>query len=64
MANQRLQLTQDVYMPLDGQWQIVLSGSVFDVQTPHNISAGHAINVAETPAVVTKPTSVRNVRTR
>ncbi len=64
MANQRLQLTQDVYMPLDGQWQIVLSGSIFDVQTPHNLSAGHVTNVAESPNIVTKPTSVRNIRTR
>ena len=64
MANQRLQLTQDVYMPLDGQWQIVLSGSVFDVQTPHNFHPTHVTNVAESPNVVTKNTSVRSIRTR
>lgn len=64
MANQRLQLLQDVYMPLDGQWQVVLSGSIFDVQLPHNFAAAHVTNVAETPNVVTKPTSVRGCRTR
>lgn len=64
MANQRLQLLQDVYMPLDGQWQIVLSGSIFDVLLPHNFSSAHVTNVAETPGVVSKPTSVRGVRTR
>jgi hypothetical protein len=64
MANARLQLLQDVYMSLDGQWQIVLSGSIFDVPVPHNFSTAHVQSVAETPNAVTKPTSVRGVRCR
>lgn len=61
---QRIQLTQDVYMHLDGQPQIVLSGSIIDVPATVNLSAKHISTVAETPASVTKTTSVRSVRTR
>ena len=64
MPSTRLQLTQDLHMILDGQPKIVLSGSVFDTPLPSGISSAHAITLAETPASVTKPTSVRNVRTR
>jgi len=64
MASVRLQLTQDVYMPLDGQWQIVLSGTVFDTTAQHNFSSAHVKSVAEVANSVTAPTSVRSVRTK
>lgn len=64
MANARLQLTADVYMPLDGQWAIYLSGTIFDVALPHNLTPAHVTTVAESPNPVSKPTSVRGVRTR
>lgn len=62
--SQRVQLKQDVYMILDGQPQIVLSGSVIDIPNTVNLVAAHAAVLVETPAVVAKPTSVRGVRTR
>lgn len=61
MAAMRVQLTQDVYMPLDGQWTIVLSGSIIDVPSG-TLSPAHTATVAGTPALVTKPTSVSGVR--
>lgn len=64
MSLSRIQLTQDIYMPLNGQWQIVLSGSVIDIPATLNIAPSHATILAETPAAVTKPTSVRSVRTK
>jgi hypothetical protein len=64
MANVRLKLTDDVYMILDGQPCVVLSGSIFDCVAPHNFSSQHVVTVAETPNPVTKPTSVRGVRTK
>lgn len=69
MTNIRYQLKVDTYMPLDGQWGIVQSGTVFD----------DAPNVNYSPATVTilspgepagalgpssKATPVRNVRRR
>lgn len=59
---QRLQLTQDVYMPLDGQWGIVLSGTVFDAPSTMTFHPTHAQTYAGVPNAVTKPTSVTNVR--
>jgi hypothetical protein len=69
MANVRYQLTKDVYMPLDGQWQIVLSGTVFDDAptvgyAPATVSV---LSPGETPGALGaagKATSVRGVRTR
>ena len=55
------------YMPLDGQWQIVLSGTVIDVPSaiPY-AGACTLLSPAEAPGKVAshgKPTPVRGVRT-
>jgi len=41
MANARYQLLKDTYMPLDGQWRIVLSGTVFDDDTSVPLRSFH-----------------------
>lgn len=65
MANVRYQLRQNVYMTLDGQPQIVLSGTVFDDVANTTYAASHVniLSPGETPNVVGKPTSVRSKRT-
>ena len=63
----RIQLTQPVYMPIDGQWQIVDIGSVIDVPANVTIALAHGTVLAETTKtlpIATSPTAVRNVRTR
>jgi hypothetical protein len=60
----RVQLRQDIYMILDGQPQVVLSGSVLDIPDTVTLSPPHRQVLAETPNKVTKSTSVRGVRTR
>jgi len=70
MANARYQLTKDVYMPLDGQWQIVQAGSVFDDNTLVNYhpSTVTVLSPGEPAAAALsthgKATPVRGVRTR
>ncbi len=68
MSNVRYQLTKDVYMPLDGQWTIVLSGTVFDAPDTVGVHSSTAATLSpgETPGVPVngKPTSVRNARRR
>ena len=69
MTNVRYQLKSDVYMPLDGQWGLVRSGTVFD-DAP-------TVNYTSTQVTILSPgepagslgangraTSVRNVRRR
>lgn len=66
IAASRIQLTQSVYMPLDGQWQVVLPGTVIDLPANVTISPAHAVVLAEAPGQLGahgKHTSVRNVRT-
>jgi hypothetical protein len=60
----RVQLKQTIYMILDNQPQIVLSGSVIDIPDSVTLSAVHFQALVETPNNVTKSTSVRNLRTR
>ena len=65
----RIQLLQDIYMPLDSQWQVVLSGSVVDVPDSFNISAKQSTQLSPAEAASTlaahgKATSVRDVRRR
>lgn len=65
----RIQLRQDMYMLLDGQGQIVLSGSVIDVPDNFLISAAQATQLSPGEAAGTlashgKPTRVRGIRTR
>jgi hypothetical protein len=62
----RIQLTRPVYMPLQGQWQIVDIGSVIDVASAGKFSSAHITVLAETagPLVNSQHTPVRNIRTR
>ena len=61
----RVQLNVECYMPLDGQWQIVLAGTVFDCPTASTFgSATKLTESAGTLASHGKPTPVRSVRTR
>lgn len=53
----RLQLLQDVYMNLDGQWGVVLSGTIFDAPSQASFSAAHAQIYAGVPASVSTPTT-------
>lgn len=69
MANVRYQLKVDLYMPLDDQWSIVQSGTVFDDATTVNYSPAHVTVLSPTePAGALAPhgkaTPVRNVRRR
>lgn len=67
MANVRYQLTQDVYMPLDGQWGVVGAGTVFDDAPNVTYAKGHATVLAETASALgshARATSVRNVSRR
>ena len=67
MMADRITLTNDVYMKLDGQWGIVLSGTVIDVPTAGNYSPPH-YTLSATPAGTLGshggPTPVSNVRRR
>jgi hypothetical protein len=68
MANARYQLKADVYMPLNGQWQIVQSGTVFDDDITKAYATAHVVVLSPgEPAGSLGPhgkaTSVRNVRT-
>lgn len=62
----RIKLTQDIFMNLDGQPTFVLSGSVIDVPNRSAFHPAHYTTVAEAPsALVAKgPTAVRSVRKR
>lgn len=66
---QRYQVLQDVYLHLDGQPQIVLSGTVFDAADNFGASASNLLKLSPGEAAGAlgphgKPTAVRNVRTR
>ena len=61
----RVTLLQDVWMHLDGQGTVVLSGSVVDIPNTMKLSAIHYSPVAETPTNnFNYPSSVRTVRKR
>jgi len=66
----RIQINVPTYMQLDGQWQIVLPGTVCDVPSAASFTGGTAAPatvVNETAGALAshgKPTPVRNVRTR
>ena len=62
--SKRVRLTADIAMQLDGQPQIVLSGSVIDIPDSLTLVTAHATVLAEAAAAVTKATSVRSIRTR
>lgn len=69
MANARYQLKQDVVMKLDGQVQIVQSGTVFDDKDTVNYNTAHVTKLSpgETPGNLAPhgaPTPVRGVRTK
>lgn len=64
MPAQRYKLLQDVYMPLNGQWSIVLSGTVFDAPAGFTYPASMATPVAGAPASVPVHTAVSNARTK
>lgn len=69
MTTARYQLLKDTYMPLNGQWQIVLSGTVFDDDTairysPSSVTVLSPGESASTLAAHGKATSVRGVRTK
>jgi hypothetical protein len=68
MTNVRYQLKQDIVMHLDGQVQIALSGTVFDDLPTTNYAAAHVTVLSPTEPAGTvnnsRPTSVRNVRTK
>lgn len=66
---QRYQITKPTYMPLDGQWQIVYPGTVFDAPDSDNYHTTNATKLSPSEPAATlgshgKPTAVRNVRTR
>ena len=60
----RIQLKDHVYMPLQGQWQIVLTGSVIDVPTAGAFSSAHYTKLSEAAGTLVNNTHtpVRNVR--
>lgn len=64
MPMQRVTLTQDVYMNLDSQWQIVLSGTVIDMPASVSLSPSHITVVGPIANNPTVPTSVSNKRTK
>ena len=69
MANNRYQLKVDTYMPLDGQWQLVQCGTVFDDNAVVNYSPATVIQLSPgessgTLASHGKASPVRSVRTR
>jgi hypothetical protein len=65
----RIQLNTQVYMQVDGLWQIAQPGSVLDVPAASAFASGHIIQLspAEAAGVLAshgKATIVRGVRTR
>lgn len=64
----RVRLLQDIVMNLDGQTQIVLSGSVIDVPDSMRFHSSHIQRLSPGEAAGAlhpghgKPTSVRNIR--
>jgi hypothetical protein len=65
----RIQITKECYMELDGQGQIVLPGSIVDVPSADAFSGAtiQRLSPAEAAGVLAshgKPTRVRNIRTR
>ncbi len=69
MTNNRYQLKVDTYMPLDGQWQLVQCGTVFDDNAIVNYNPATVTKLSPGEASTTlsshgKATPIRNVRTR
>lgn len=65
---QRYQLTKPTYMPLDGLWQVVMPGTVFDAPDADGVHTSTAVKLSPTEPAGTlgshgKATAVRNVRT-
>lgn len=63
----RITLKQECYMQLDGQWQIVLPGSVIDVASASAFHDSHKQTVQTNTGTLAshgKPTPVSNIRTR
>lgn len=59
----RIQITSPTYMRVDGQWDIVLGGSVIDVPSADNFK--NHTKLTETPGAIPSghgATSVRNLR--
>jgi len=66
VAAQRVQISVPHFMQLDGQWQVVMPGSVVDMPTAGPVAPTTATVLAETPGNLAphgKPTPVRNIRT-
>ncbi len=67
----RITLAREHYVQLDGQWQIVLPGSVIDVPSASKFASTHQGTGANATLIGTgtlgahgKATSVSNIRTR
>jgi hypothetical protein len=72
----RIQINSPIYMRLDGQWQVVLSGTVCDVSDSTVYTYNPAAHLGVPPIVLSPgepagslashgyPTPVRNVKTR
>lgn len=62
----RIQITKPTFMEMNGQWSIVLPGSVVDVPAATKYSADNSILLTETagPLINNKPTGVRSVKLR
>lgn len=60
----RVQINQDTFIDVDGQWCIVQSGSVIDVPDKVKFGKNQAtvLNEASDPLLNSKNTSVRNMR--
>ena len=63
----RIRLEVPIYMPIDGQWDIVLPGTVLDVASATAFATGHVTILSPSEPAGTlashgKPTPVRNVR--
>jgi hypothetical protein len=67
IAALRVQIDRPTYLQLDGQWQVVLPGSVIDLPTGLTLSPSCILaSFVESPGNLAshgKPTPVRNIRT-
>lgn len=67
-ATVRVRINTTTYMPVDGQWQIVLSGSVIDLPPDVRLTGSSVDQTfSEPPGMLAahgKATPVRNLRTR
>jgi hypothetical protein len=64
----RITLRYDTFMPVDGQWQIVLGGSTVDVPDTMNFAPETTLplpsGISPTPATLSQPTHAHGVTIR